>query len=70
MKEVTQLVLARRTKMCNFLEYRGELASSLLPPGWVRSRGCRRSEGGSPGRSEEDLEMETARSMVLEYPEK
>lgn len=23
-KEVTQLVLARRTKMCNFLEYKGE----------------------------------------------
>jgi AP-1 complex subunit sigma 1/2 len=23
-KEVTTLVLARRTKMCNFLEYKGE----------------------------------------------
>ena len=23
-KDVTQLVLARRTRMCNFLEYKGE----------------------------------------------
>lgn len=25
-KDVTQLVLARRTRMCNFLEYKGEQA--------------------------------------------
>lgn len=30
-KDVTQLVLARRTKMCNFLEYKGELLAILLP---------------------------------------
>ena len=24
-KDVTQLVLARRTRMCNFLEYKGQL---------------------------------------------
>lgn len=28
MKDVTQLVLARRTKMCNFLEYKGALSLS------------------------------------------
>lgn len=28
-KDVTQLVLARRTRMCNFLEYKGELATFL-----------------------------------------
>lgn len=27
-KDVTQLVLARRTRMCNFLEYKGTLSSS------------------------------------------
>jgi len=26
-KDVTQLVLARRTRMCNFLEYKGPLSS-------------------------------------------
>jgi hypothetical protein len=26
-KDVTQLVLARRTRMCNFLEYKGALRS-------------------------------------------
>lgn len=32
-KDVTQLVLARRTRMCNFLEYKGALPSlsTLLP---------------------------------------
>lgn len=29
-KDVTQLVLARRTRMCNFLEYKGEQALSLV----------------------------------------
>lgn len=29
-KDVTQLVLARRTRMCNFLEYKGEPAMILL----------------------------------------
>ncbi|KAL7005124.1 hypothetical protein EMMF5_005364 [Cystobasidiomycetes sp. EMM_F5] len=29
-KDVTQLVLARRTRMCNFLEYKGELSARLL----------------------------------------
>ncbi|KAG2141783.1 AP complex, mu/sigma subunit [Suillus bovinus] len=28
-KDVTQLVLARRTRMCNFLEYKGELLSAV-----------------------------------------
>lgn len=27
-KDVTQLVLSRRTRMCNFLEYKGSLGSS------------------------------------------
>lgn len=34
-KDVTQLVLARRTRMCNFLEYKGEpplLSSFNTPP--------------------------------------
>ena len=29
-KDVTQLVLARRTKMCNFLEYKGTWISLTL----------------------------------------
>ena len=44
-KDVTQLVLARRTRMCNFLEYKGKLTllhSTLpgvdLPP--RRHQGC------------------------------
>ena len=28
-KDVTQLVLSRRTRMCNFLEYKGALTSPL-----------------------------------------
>lgn len=32
MKDVSQLVLARRTRMCNFLEYKGK---SICPPGAV-----------------------------------
>jgi hypothetical protein len=28
-KDVSQLVLARRTRMCNFLEYKGEFSASL-----------------------------------------
>jgi hypothetical protein len=28
-KDVTQLVLARRTRMCNFLEYKGAVPRSL-----------------------------------------
>ena len=28
-KDVTQLVLARRTKMCNFLEYKGAWVSMM-----------------------------------------
>ncbi len=31
MKDVTQLVLARRTRMCNFLEYKGLLSPSHRP---------------------------------------
>lgn len=30
-KDVTQLVLARRTRMCNFLEYKGEPPRFSLP---------------------------------------
>jgi len=33
-KDVTQLVLARRTRMCNFLEYKGRHTSSI--PAWNR----------------------------------
>ena len=29
-KEVTQMVLSRRTKMCNFLEYKGQLLLILF----------------------------------------
>jgi hypothetical protein len=29
-KDVTQLVLARRTRMCNFLEYKGPYPSLLV----------------------------------------
>ena len=29
-KDVTQLVLARRTRMCNFLEYKGPLLFLLV----------------------------------------
>jgi hypothetical protein len=32
-KDVTQLVLARRTKMCNFLEYKGACGGSALVVG-------------------------------------
>jgi len=32
-KDVTQLVLGRRTRMCNFLEYKG----TLIPAGGTRS---------------------------------
>lgn len=31
-KDVTQLVLARRTRMCNFLEYKGSVFSRLKKP--------------------------------------
>jgi hypothetical protein len=30
-KDVSQLVLARRTRMCNFLEYKGSLSLALVP---------------------------------------
>lgn len=30
-KDVTQLVLARRTRMCNFLEYKGVCPRSFCP---------------------------------------
>jgi AP-1 complex subunit sigma 1/2 len=30
-KDATQLVLARRVKMCNFLEYKGTLTTIVLP---------------------------------------
>lgn len=30
-KDVTQLVLARRTRMCNFLEYKGAYSLCLSP---------------------------------------
>ena len=33
-KDVTQLVLARRTRMCNFLEYKG---ASSVPAGDMNS---------------------------------
>jgi hypothetical protein len=44
-KDVTQLVLARRTRMCNFLEYKGVLILSfilheqcLMILGWADSK--------------------------------
>ena len=44
-KDVTQLVLARRTRMCNFLEYKGVLLLSfvlyvLCDPWLDRFQGC------------------------------
>ena len=36
-KDVTQLVLARRTRMCNFLEYKGVLLLSLICFIWAVS---------------------------------
>lgn len=48
-KDVTQLVLARRTRMCNFLEYKGEflwytsmwhVTMDLLLPYCYRHQGC------------------------------
>jgi len=30
-KDVSQLVLARRTRMCNFLEYKGSLSLAMVP---------------------------------------
>ncbi|EDN94379.1 hypothetical protein SS1G_10252 [Sclerotinia sclerotiorum 1980 UF-70] len=29
-KDVSQLVLARRTRMCNFLEYKGQITSDII----------------------------------------
>ena len=37
-KDVTQLVLARRTKMCNFLEYKGTWVSVALGARFSSSR--------------------------------
>ncbi|KAG5462418.1 MAG: hypothetical protein BJ554DRAFT_5257 [Olpidium bornovanus] len=39
-KEVTQAVLARRTRMCNVLEYKGAIPFLLLPLGqpWERTK--------------------------------
>jgi hypothetical protein len=34
-KDVTQLVLARRTRMCNFLEYKGVLLLSFVHSIWA-----------------------------------
>jgi len=34
-KDVTQLVLARRTRMCNFLEYKGVLLLSFVYSIWA-----------------------------------
>lgn len=42
-KDVTQLVLARRTRMCNFLEYKGEPGFSFqyqFYMGWGRFESC------------------------------
>jgi hypothetical protein len=44
-KDVTQLVLARRTRMCNFLEYKGlvlflHIMSPLTESGLDRLEGC------------------------------
>jgi hypothetical protein len=49
-KDVTQLVLARRTRMCNFLEYKGGsldlLHVSLEPtPRWKTTKG--QADGGA-----------------------
>jgi hypothetical protein len=46
-KDVTQLVLARRTRMCNFLEYKGALALLfLLGMNLLMTAGPGRLEGG------------------------
>lgn len=48
-KDVSQLVLARRTRMCNFLEYKGSVSLTTvthplgLPSGGARSPKRRRS---------------------------
>jgi hypothetical protein len=44
-KDVTQLVLARRTRMCNFLEYKGALLF-LLVKNLLMTTGSGRLEGG------------------------
>ena len=45
-KDVTQLVLARRTRMCNFLEYKGaEYAAMQEKEGQDSLRQRRRHEG-------------------------
>ena len=38
-KDVSQLVLSRRTRMCNFLEYKGaySLPASLMPTTYLRN---------------------------------
>lgn len=49
-KDVTQLVLARRTRMCNFLEYKGENISYTMEGNSTRpdlvGRPCFRHESG------------------------
>ena len=38
-KDVTQLVLARRTRMCNFLEYKGAYAYRMMLVSEAHERG-------------------------------
>lgn len=68
MKEVTQLVLARRTRMSNFLEYKGESRALAFC-----TRGCgrwrdgleRREMGGRERRKEVEL---TKLVLLLPFP--
>ena len=60
-KDVTQLVLARRTKMCNFLEYKGACGGSALAGGavWVAMIAA---DGAS------ELPFQIARSSIGDTP--